>query len=68
MTEPTPTYTAVKRGNRMTYELTPAEAAVIEAIRRNTVNGRIWTLQVRYEPTTATLAMFELRPAGRIGK
>ena len=49
MTEPTATYTAVtKRGNRITYELTPAEVSIIEWIRSGANNGRDWVGTIRY--------------------
>jgi len=42
-----PTYTAVKRSNRLAYELTPAEAKIVEWIRENS-NGRDWVGTIRY--------------------
>ena len=48
MSEPSPTYAPIiKRGNRVTYELTPAEAKIIEWIRQSS-NGHDWVGTIRY--------------------
>jgi hypothetical protein len=49
MSEPLPAYTTItKRGNRITYELTPAEAKIIEWIRSGANNGCDWVGTIRY--------------------
>ena len=60
MSEQKPAYNT--RGNRTTYELTPAEAKIVEWIRRNS-NGR-WLGTVVYVADTNTYQMFDGKQAG----
>jgi hypothetical protein len=65
MSEPPPAYTTItKRGNRITYELTPAEAKIIEWIRNN-CHGR-WVGTAIFDEGTNTLQLFDGKKAGII--
>lgn len=49
MSEPTATYTTItKRQTRITYDLTPAEIAIIDWVRNGASNGRDWVGTIRY--------------------
>lgn len=56
-----------KRGNRIEYDLTEREAAIIEWIRRNS-NGRDWIGTIRYVSGVNVYQLFDARPAGRVGR
>lgn len=65
MTEPTATYTAVtKRGNCITYELTPAEVSIIEWIRSHSNNN--WAGTINYWSDTNIFQMADHRKAGQV--
>jgi hypothetical protein len=61
MTEATIKYET--RGNRVEYELTPAEKRIVDWIRRNS-NGHDWTGTIRYIGGSNIYQMADHRPAG----
>lgn len=63
MSEPMPTYTTVsKRGNRLEYQLTELEAALVEFYRNN-CHGR-WVGTIIYDESTDTIQLFSGKKAG----
>ena len=54
-----------RRGNRLQYELTPAEARIIEWLRRNMNPGHHWMGTIRFNDG-GPVQLFEMRPVGRM--
>ena len=69
MTELKAIYTAVpKRGNRITVELTPAEASIIEWVRSGANNGRDWVGTIRYVAGPGMYQMADHVNRGQVAK